>query len=226
MSLFIIPWLELALAAPIVGAVLAWRCRDPRTGWRIGFTFSAAAFVCAVLAYAGHRTDLAPGGVTPNDVIYRVAGGRIVGLDDLNAPLLPFVALLHLLIVAGTTGGKAARLSFGGILALEAVHLAIFAAIQLQVFVALLVLATGLPFLEMLGRRRSIRLYAIHMGLFVSLLAVGLAVGHRDGFASTLAWIPLALAIMIRCGIAPAHLWVGDLFSSTISAPRSWSSRQ
>jgi NADH-quinone oxidoreductase subunit M len=197
-----------------VGAVLAGRCRDPRKGWRRGFAFSAATFVCAALAYAGHRTAIAPGGVTPNDVIYRVAGGRIVGLDDINAPLLPFVAVLHLLIVAGTTGGKAARLSFGGILALEALHLAVFAAIQLQVFVALLVLATGVPFLEILGRGRSTRPYAIHMGLFVSLLAIGLAVGHQNGFATPLAWIPLALAMMIRCGIVPGHLWVGDLFSN------------
>jgi NADH-quinone oxidoreductase subunit M len=214
MNLFVIPWLELALAAPIVGAVLAGRCRDPRNGWRTAFTFSALAFVCAALAYAGHRSELAPGGVTPNDVTYRLAGGRIFGLDELNAPLLPFVALLHLLILSGTTGGKAARLSFGGVLLLEALNLAIFATIQIQVFVALLALATSLPFLKISARGRSTRVYAIHMGLFVSMLAVGLAVGYREGFSTPLAWVPLALAVILRCGIAPAHLWVGDLFSS------------
>ena len=203
MNLFEIPWLELALVAPIFGAALAWNCRDSRAGWRIAFSFSSVVLICSVLAWTGHWSGVAPGGVTPNDVVYRIVGGRIVGLDDINAPLVPFVALLHLLIVAGTTGGKAARLSFAGVLALEAIQLATFAAIHLQVFAGLLALATLVPFLELSARRRPTRLYAMHMGLFVSFLAIGMAVAHRDGFTTTLAWVPLTMAILIRCGVAP-----------------------
>jgi NADH-quinone oxidoreductase subunit M len=214
MTLFAIPWLELALAAPTLGAVLAWVSRDPRAGWRIGFVFSGAAFLCTILAYIGHRTGAAPGGVTTFDLIHRLIGGRVFGVDDLNAPLLPFVALLHLLIVAGTTGGKAARLSFPSVLTLEAVHLATFAAIHVHLLVALLALGTLLPFLELAARGYPTRLYAMHMGLYVSLLGIGMAVGQREGFATPLAWIPLAIAVLIRCGIAPAHLWAGNLFSS------------
>ena len=214
MTLFAVPWLELALAAPTLGAVLAWLSRDPRAGWRIGFVFSGAAFLCTILAYIGHRTGAAPGGVTTYDFIHRLIGGRVFGVDDLNAPLLPFVAILHLLIVAGTTGGKAARLSFASVLTLEAVHLATFAAIHLHVLVGLLALGTLLPFLELVARGHLTRLYAMHMGLYVSLLAIGVAVGQQEGFATPLAWIPLAIAVVIRCGIAPAHLWVGNLFSS------------
>ncbi len=214
MTLFSSPWLELALAAPAAGAILAWRSRDPRAGWQIGFTLSGAALVCSILAYIGHRTGAAPGGVTSHDVIHRLIGGRIIGLDELNAPLLPFVALLHLLIVAGTTGGKAARLSFTSVLTFEAVHLATFAAIHPHVLVGLLALGTLLPFLELAARGRATRVFGIHMGLYVSLLAIGMAVGHREGFETPLAWVPLTVAVLIRCGIAPGHLWVGNLFSS------------
>ena len=224
MSLFEIPWLELALVAPIVGAVLAWHCRDSRAGWRIAFSFSSAALICSVLAWAGHWAGVAPGGVTPNDVVYRIVGGRIVGLDDINAPLVPFVALLHLLIVAGTTGGKAARLSFAGVLAFEAIHLATFAAIHLQVFAGLLALATLVPFLELSAHRRPTRLYAMHMGLFVSFLAIGMAVAHRDGFTTPLAWVPLTMAILIRCGVAPAICGSATSSPMSTSVPRFSSS--
>jgi NADH-quinone oxidoreductase subunit M len=213
MSLYAVPWLELALIAPVLGSVLAARCRDPRSAWRIAFSSSAATFACAALASIGHVGQIAPGGLSHNDVIYRILGGRVVGLDDVNAALVPFVALIHLVIIAGTTGGKATHLSFGGLLALEAVHVATFAAIHLQVLAALLALGTVVPFLELSSRGQSTRLYSIHLGLFVSLLAIGMGVGLRDGFATPLAWIPLALAILMRCGIVPFQLWVGDLFA-------------
>jgi len=213
MNLHAVPWLELGLISPVLGAALAARCRDARAGWRIAFSSSGAAFACSLLAWAGHIALAARGEPSPPGVIDRLSGVRIFGLDEMTGPLLPFVALLHLLIVAGTTGGKAARLSFGSLLALESVNLAAFAAIHPQVLAGLLALGTVVPVFELSSRGRSIRLYSAHMGIFLLLLGLGLGVGHREGYATTLAWVPLTVAVLIRCGIAPFHLWIGDLFS-------------
>lgn len=212
MTLFVVPWLELAVAVPFAGAAIARRGRDPRAGWRLGFSFAAGALACATLAWAGHQSGAAPGGTTPNDLLPRIAGGRVFALDELNAPLVPFVALLHLLVLVGTTGGKAPRLSFSALLASQALQLAIFAAVDAPVLVAALALATLRPLLELRTRDRSTRVYSIHMGLFVALLAGGLAASRVGGPAAPLGWVPLTLAVLLRCGVAPGHLWVGDLF--------------
>jgi NADH-quinone oxidoreductase subunit M len=53
------------------------------------------------------------------------------------------------------------------------------------------------------------------MALFLGLLAVGWAyVDPRGGHQEQTAWatVPLLLAILIRCGTAPAHCWVTDWF--------------
>jgi NADH-quinone oxidoreductase subunit M len=214
MNLFAIPWLELAVAVPLVGAAFAHRCRDARAAWGVGFATSAITFGCAILAYIAHILSAAPGGVSANDLLYHVVGVSIFKLDNVNAPLVPLVALLHLLVIAGTTGGKAVRISFEAMLLGEAIKVATFAAAEPAFLVAFLALGTIQPFLELCDRGKTPRIYAIHMGLFVTLLAIGFTVGQLEGAAKPLAWIPLLIAILLRCGLPPCHLWVRNLFEN------------
>src|SRR5262249_56774766 len=70
-------------------------------------------------------------------------------------------------------------------------------------------------FAELINRRRPVRVYALHMGLFVGLLALGWAFVDPDaGHEGQPAWalLPLLAAVLIRCGTAPVHCWLTDWF--------------
>jgi NADH-quinone oxidoreductase subunit M len=218
MNLFAIPWLELTVLVPLVGAACA-RGREYRSGARLGFVFSAAALACALLAWLGHQTGRSPGGTTAWDVLPRLTGRLVFRIDELSAPLLPLVALLHFLTVVATTGGKAARFSFSGMLAGEAIRLATFAVAPSEpwLLIALLALSVVPPYVELRQRGKPTRVYALHMALFVGLLALGWAFVEDDlpiHLQPALASIPLLLAVLVRAGTVPAHLWVADLFEN------------
>ena len=73
------------------------------------------------------------------------------------------------------------------------------------------------PGIEMWARNKPIRVYLLHMGLFMLMLLIGCYFvdregGHRQLIHSPLAIVPLLIAIFIRCGIAPFHCWMTDLF--------------
>src|SRR5262249_13457556 len=70
-------------------------------------------------------------------------------------------------------------------------------------------------FAELINRRRPVRVYALHMGLFVGLLALGWAFVDPDaGHEGQPAWalVPLLAAVLIRCGAAPVHCWLTHWF--------------
>ena len=220
MNLFSIPWLELTLLIPLGGALWTWLSRDSRSAARLGFVFTALTLVCAMLAWVGHESGASPGGATAWDLLPRLLGHRILHLDELSAPLLPLIALLHFLTVVATTGAKSARFTFSGMLAGEANRLAIFAAAPNQpwLLIALLALSTIQPYVELRQRGKSTHVYVLHMGLFVFLLMIGWAFVEDDlpvHLQPALACIPLLLAVLVRSGTIPAHLWVADLFENS-----------
>jgi NADH-quinone oxidoreductase subunit M len=69
---------------------------------------------------------------------------------------------------------------------------------------------------ELKSRRQPLRLFAMHLGLFVALLAIGWALVERSvaggSPASTLGVVMLTVAVLLRCGIVPLNTWVTDLF--------------
>jgi NADH-quinone oxidoreductase subunit M len=216
-NLFAIPWLELTVLVPVVGALCAWRVREADAGARLGFAFTGVTLACAVLAWLGHQTGASPGGATAWNLLPRLTGYRLLVIDDLSAPLLPLVALLHFLTVVATTGAKSARLSFAGLLAGDAIRLATFAVIEPWPLIALLALGTVPPYFELRQRGKPTRVYVLHMALFVVLLALGWAFVEDDlpiHLQPALASIPLLLAVLVRSGTVPAHLWVADLIEN------------
>jgi NADH-quinone oxidoreductase subunit M len=81
--------------------------------------------------------------------------------------------------------------------------------------VVLLAVGTLPPLLELRARHKPIGVFVVHMGLFVVLLALGWACVEAEGLRGPHSWwavLPLALAILIRSGIAPFHCWMTDLF--------------
>ncbi|MFO0796940.1 MAG: proton-conducting transporter membrane subunit [Gemmataceae bacterium] len=190
-----LPWADLTVAVPLVGAAVVGRVADIGVAGRWCLGFSLATLGCAVLAGLAFAAG--------------ATGTGLFRVDELSAPLLPLVALLHVLTVLATARTKMNRVSFTGHLAGEAVRLATFATVEPWPLIALLSAATVLPFVELVKRGAPTRVYVLHMALFVGLLTAGWA-----GVEAGAAWGPVALmaAILVRSGTVPVHLWVADLF--------------
>jgi NADH-quinone oxidoreductase subunit M len=208
-----LPWLEMSITLPLVGALFVGRFRDPvaASRWCLGFT--GLTLAATLLAWAGQHTGAAPDGVSPWGVLPQVFGRAVLEIDELSAPLLPLVALLHLLTALATARTKMGRFSFAWLLAGESLRLAAFGCKEPWVLIGLLAAAPGLTYVELLRRGKPTRLYALHMGLFVGLLAVGWS-GAEGLLPLGSEWAALLLlaAVLIRSGTVPVHLWVADLF--------------
>jgi NADH-quinone oxidoreductase subunit M len=206
MTLFSVPWLELAVAVPLAGAVAVGAVRDPYQAGRWCLALTGATFGCALLAGLGYYLGYDPG----REVLPRVLGRSPLAVDELTAPLLPTVAALHFLTVLATARTKAARVSYGWLLAGDALRVAAFGCTDPWVLVGLLAAATVPPYVELVQRRKPTRVYVLHMASFVGLLVAGWAVVEYG--SPTVGSAVLLAAVLVRSGVVPAHLWVADLF--------------
>ena len=212
MNLLIVPWLELAIAIPLLGSVLVSRLREPDRAFRWGLAFTGTSLLCATLAGLSFflasppRWSLQPA----------LFGRQLFAVDELNAPLIPSIALLHFLTTLATARTHMRRFSFSWSLAAEALRLATFGCKAPWPLIALLVALTIPPYVELRIRNRPTRVYVLHMAVYVGLLISGWALieaaGHATGPAPWWATVPLMLAILIRCGTVPAHCWLTDWF--------------
>jgi len=208
------PWLELAIVLPLVGAAWVSRWRNPARAFGWGLAFTAAALGCALLAWLSFSQ-----GGTPADAAWslqpRLLGRRLFAVDELSAPLVALVALLHFLTALATGRTKMRRFSLTWSLASESIRVATFACTTPWVLIGLLIACTVPPWVELRNRGQSTRIYTLHMGLFVGLLVLGWSfVDPAGGHRTQPAWatVPLLAAILIRCGTIPTHCWLTDWF--------------
>ena len=97
-------------------------------------------------------------------------------------------------------------------LAVKLLGLATFACKDSFLLIALLAAGTIPPYVELKIQRKPTRVYLLHAAVFLALLLAGvlcslpaLGVGSQ-----TLATVCLAAALLIRCGVVPAHCWFTD----------------
>lgn len=143
-------------------------------------------------------------------------------LDELSAPLVPFVAALACAVVVGTptrfvTPGYVARL-----LASAGLSIALLAA-HTPLTLALLWALSGVPTLLELRGRRGLRIFAAQHLVSTTLVLAGVLLAKsaadpadpvkkmHDGLQSLAAPL-LVLGIMVREGIFPFHAWVPRFF--------------
>jgi NADH-quinone oxidoreductase subunit M len=206
-----IPWIELAILLPLIGACWVRFLRNPDTAREHSLWISGLSLVCACAAWLNLNTS----GQGPTlareqwDLMTRWLGHDLFVVDELSAPLLPLAALLFLLTELATLRTKVRRFSFASVLAREAILLATFACSEPWAVVVLLAMGTIPPWLELRERNKPTRVYVLHMGLFVGLLVAGMAVQPLN---SQVAAVLLMAAVLIRSGIVPLHCWMTDLF--------------
>ena len=209
------PWMETSILVPLIGALWIHLMGDSESAIRhaIGFCAVTLALAC------GELLDfLMIGSFEAHDhwpLVQMVFNKDIFVVDELSAFLLPLGALIFLVTVMSTLRPKAPRFSLKLAFISEAILLATFSCRASWTLVGLLAIATIPPFLELRGRERCTKIYALHMSVFVGLLFVGYAwLGFTD-VTSRAALIPGALltaAALLRSGIVPFHLWMADLF--------------
>jgi NADH-quinone oxidoreductase subunit M len=215
MSPLPIPWLEAAIFLALTGAASISRLHNLNRAWHWGVAFTGAVFACTLLASLGFYLQV-PAETDAGWCLQQYLFGRpYLGLDELNAPLVPAVALVHFLTAAATARTKMRSYSLTWSLSAEAIHLAKFACKEPAILVVLLAVGAVLPLVELVNRRRPTRLYVLHLLLFVSLMLAGwrlLVTAGGDASRTTAATIALLAAVLIRCGVVPAHCWLTDWF--------------
>jgi NADH-quinone oxidoreductase subunit M len=210
MTLLEIPWLELAVALPLLGALGVTRLKDSERARTTTLAVTAAALVFACAAWAQFEA-----GTEPFSLLALATGRRLLAIDTLSAPLLPLTALLFALTSIATLRTKIKRFSFAGSLCSQGIVLATLACTSVWGIIALLALGTLPPLMELRRRNKPVRAFALHMGLFVICLVVGQWLVEAEGPRTThslWAMLPLVIAVFIRSGIVPVHCWMTDLF--------------
>ena len=213
MSLLHVPWLELSILIPLVGAAIISRFRDSELAQKWCLAFCAASFACTLGAWADYATLHAEVAHDPGQVAVWL--NDFLELDALSAPLLPLAALLYFMTAIATLRTKIRRFSFAGTLVSLAFAMAVLACRNPWGIIGLLSIRTLPPYLELRARGKPTRVYALHMALFVGMLTLGWTLVEWEGRQaqhSIWAVLPLLIAVLVRTGSIPFHCWITDLF--------------
>src|SRR5262249_44992392 len=160
-----------AIGVALGGALLVSRLRDPLRAWRWGLAFSGAAFACTVVAWLGFHLagpDAEDGWGFTADLL----GRPVLHIDELSAPLLPVVGLLHVCAAAARGGTKWRGFPLAWPRASGAARRGVFACPAGWLLVGLAAAETVPAYLEVVNRGKPARVYLLHMALFVGLLAL------------------------------------------------------
>jgi len=214
MNELLLPWLEISILLPIVGAIVVSRFRDPSVARRWTLLFTGAALVCTLAAWVDFWHLHSKDAHDHWDVISPLFGREILVIDHLSAPLAPLGALLYLLTTIATLRSKVGRFSFTSALVSEALLLAVLSCREPWAVIVLLALGTVPMYFELRGRKKPTRVFVLHMGLFIGLSVAGWTLIEMEGRSashSLLAQLLLMGAVIIRSGMVPVHCWVSDL---------------
>ena len=193
-------WLELTLLLPIIGAIIVSFVRKPALAarWCVGFVFlTLIATTAAAFSYTSSSKDTEP-------------HSQMFAIDDLSAPMLPVMALLHLLTMLGTAKSRVSPTFCVRLLLAMGITLSALTCHVGSVLVALLVLAVVLPVWDLKSRGLRSRGYWVYMTLFVGLLLVGW--NRVESLAPEWTVALLAVAVLLRGGVVPLHGWLPTLF--------------
>ncbi len=210
-----LPWLELAVLTPLIGAGVACFFKDAEKTRLIAILFSGLALASAFGAWEDFNTLKVFEAHDRWDIVSPLLSRDAMVVDELNAPLLTLTALMFFLTPLATLRTKLKRFPFRINLVSEFLMLATLACREPWGIIVLMALQP-LPLIwEIKDRGKSARAFVIHMALFVGLLVIGWAMIDAEDATHEHSMIAIALltvAILIRSGCAPLHCWMTDLF--------------
>jgi len=207
-----LPWLELTILIPLLGALA---CLREGNGRSHAIAIAAAALTL-IASLAAWQDFLTLHTFAAHDHWYFARtwlGDEMLVIDELTAPLLSLSALAYLAIIIATVKAKARRFSFPGTLSSLAILMATLSSRESWLLAGLLALSVWPVDRELRQRGRPTRVFRLHMGLFLALLAAGWGLVELQG-PSYLAAALLTMAVLVRCGLAPVHCWLTDLYAN------------
>jgi NADH-quinone oxidoreductase subunit M len=211
-----LPWLEIAILLPLVGAAVCACTRKRPHAHLTALIFAALTSLCTIGEWIDFATLHAFEAHDHWDLLQRVTGrSDILVIDELSAPLPALASLLFLLVLLATLRTKLERFPLSLTLLSLSLTNATLSCHDPWLLIVLLSLSVLPPLIELRQRGQSTRVFVIHMGLFTGLLLAGWALVDRtDGTASAsgLSAALLTAAAILRAGVAPVHCWMTDLF--------------
>lgn len=211
-----LPWLEIGILLPLLGAVICGFTRNRLRGHRIALLFAGLTSVCTIGEWIDFGTVQAFEAHDHWDLLQWLTGrSDILVIDELSAPLPALTSLLFLLVLLATLRTKLERFPLSLTLLSLSLTNATLSCHDPWLLIILLSLSILPALFELRQRGQSTRVFAIHMGLFIVLLLAGWALVDRsDGTASAsgLSAALLTAAALLRAGVAPVHCWMTDLF--------------
>lgn len=210
-----LPWLELSVLIPIVGAIWVSTLRDRDRARLHTMVVCVMTLLCTAGEWLDFTTLASFEAHDHWDVIQFIFHRDVFVVDELSAPLLPLGALLYLTTVMTTLRTKVNRFSFGWTLTSEAILLATLACRHPWMIIFLLAVSTIPPLIELRQRNRNARVFSLHMGASIALLVVGQFLvpgGATSANPPLIAGGLLTAGALLRSGICPLHCWITDLF--------------
>ena len=212
-----LPWIELSIAIPLLGALVAFQLRDRSLTRRFSIVVCGLTLVSTLCAWQDFNSLTTFEAHDRWDLFTTLFGIDLFVIDELSAPLIPLAALLYLMTTLATLRTKVRRFSFGSSLISEAILIATLSCREAWALIFLLALA-GVPvMMELRSRERTARIFAIHHGLFVGMLLLGWGAESLWGGStnhSLVAIVCLTVAVLVRSGSVPLHCWVTDMFEN------------
>jgi NADH-quinone oxidoreductase subunit M len=212
-----LPWLELTVLTPLLGALLVGCLRDPERARIWTLVATGLTLLLSVAAWEDFNTLQTFEAHDHWDIVSSLLGPDAVVIDELSAPLLPLAAMLFFLTTLSTLKTKVRRFPFAWNLVSLTLLLAMLSCRAPWGVIVLLALQTIPPAFELRARGRSTRVFSFHMLLFLGLLAGGWAMIDAEGAKATHSiWAigMLIAAVLIRSGCVPLHCWMTDLFEN------------
>jgi NADH-quinone oxidoreductase subunit M len=212
-----LPWLELAIVTPAIGALLIGRLRDPEIVWKRAMIATGATLILTICAWRDFDALQTVEAHDRWNAVAMLFGDNAIVIDEISAPLITLTALLYFVVMLATLKTKVRRFPFSLTLVSLALVLALLSCRAPWGIIGLLAAQLFPLWLELRARGRSTRVFTFHMLLFLGLLLAGWTMIERQGLSSganTVAIGMLAAAVLIRSGVVPTHCWMTDLFEN------------
>lgn len=216
MSELHLPWLELSLILPLIGAIWVRFAANPQAARLRAVVITAVTLMMTLGEWRDFASLHTFEAHDRWDIIELLFHKDVFIVDELSAPLIPLVAGLFFLTTFATLSRKTERFSFGAALIQESLVLALFFCRDPWFVILLMTAAMVIPFRDLQRRQRSARLYVVSAFAIVLLLVAGQLLVDFSAANSTGTMVGiflLAVAMLIRCGVFPLHLWMPDLFA-------------
>lgn len=209
------PWLELAILLPLFGAIVVAMFGSAEQARQWTLAILGLSLLGTIAAWFDFERLRAVEAHDRWDVLHYLFGRDLLAMDEFSAPLLTLVSLLGFLTVLGTLRTKVQRVSFSSLLLGQALAQATFSAKEPWVLIGLMLAALLPPWSELKSRGKPTGVYLFHMGLFAAFLVGGWWIVKATTEGESLHYFGgalLVIAVLLRCGVAPLHCWITDLF--------------